>query len=384
MMPANSDSTVSEGRVMTRTRRRRLLLLLGACVVQSSIVSAQSQDTVTYYHTDAIGSVRMITDANMQVVARYEFLPFGEPWSPAPLPDVRQFAGKERDAETGFDYFGARYYMSGSGRFTTADQVLDTKKASLSPQLWNKYAYVSNNPLRKVDPDGRWEREVHYDLTRMLALAAGFNSTAAEEIATWNQRADTDSDKTPMTLFSAEQRELYHFTTLERRMELARVGLAPGRFREFGLFLHAEQDSFSHFGYGPTVGHFFSGHRPDQTWANIRRADAMVADSYSWLVHARNSPTAVPWEKLAPFVRRFNTAMSPKLKQQRLRELQAFIDEYGEVMEAQVVEGIGYGCDDVARNAIYYAKFKPGLQKGKPVRTMIIIPIEFKPEKEKE
>jgi len=64
-------------------------------------------------------------------------------------------------------------------------------------------------------------------------------------------------------------------------------------------------------------------------------------------------------------------------------KVQAFIDEYGEVMEAQVVEGIGYGCDDVARNAIYYAKFKPGLQKGKPVRTMMIIPIEFKPEMDK-
>ena len=63
-------------------------------------------------------------------------------------------------------------------------------------------------------------------------------------------------------------------------------------------------------------------------------------------------------------------------------KVQAFIDEYGEVMEANVVEGIGFGCDDVARNAIYYAKFKPGLQKGKPVRTMMIIPIEFKPEHE--
>jgi TonB family protein len=64
-------------------------------------------------------------------------------------------------------------------------------------------------------------------------------------------------------------------------------------------------------------------------------------------------------------------------------KVKAFIDEYGEVMEAEVVEGIGYGCDDVARNAIYYARFKPGLQKGKPVRTMIVIPIEFKPEMDK-
>ena len=63
-------------------------------------------------------------------------------------------------------------------------------------------------------------------------------------------------------------------------------------------------------------------------------------------------------------------------------KVQAFVDEYGEVMEAEVVEGIGYGCDDVARDAIYYAKFRPGLQKGRPVRAMIIIPIEFKPEME--
>src|SRR5687767_2423185 len=276
--------------------------MLGLGLLHSTAGAAQSQDTVIYYHMDAIGSVRMITDHAGQVVARYDFLPFGESWSPPAAPDVRQFGGKERDVETGFDYFGARYYSSGTGRFTTADRTLDLSESLHNPQRWSKYAYVSNNPLRKIDPDGRWEREVHYDLTRVLALAAGFDSTAAHEIATWNLRADTDADKSPMTLFSTEQRELYHFTTLERRIELARAGVAPGQLRQLGLFLHAEQDSFSHFGYGPAVGHLLSGHRPDQTWANSRRADAMVADSYAWLVYARNSRAAVPWEKLAPFV----------------------------------------------------------------------------------
>ena len=61
-------------------------------------------------------------------------------------------------------------------------------------------------------------------------------------------------------------------------------------------------------------------------------------------------------------------------------KVQAFIDEFGEVMSAEIVEGIGYGCDNIARNAVYYARFKPGLQKGKPIRSMIIIPIEFKPD----
>src|SRR5688572_992443 len=185
-------------RTTMRMRRLQCASVVAAwCVVGSTVAFAQSQDTVIYYQTDAIGSVRMITNANGQVLARYDFLPFGEPWGSSTNVDPRQFAGKERDAETGFDYFGARYYASNVGRFTTADQAVDVRSAIVSPQLWNKYSYVSNNPLRKIDPDGRWEREVHYDLTRTLALAAGFDSRAAANIADWNQRADTDSDKTP-------------------------------------------------------------------------------------------------------------------------------------------------------------------------------------------
>lgn len=61
-------------------------------------------------------------------------------------------------------------------------------------------------------------------------------------------------------------------------------------------------------------------------------------------------------------------------------KIKAFIDEYGEVTDAQIIEGIGFGCDDIAKNAVYFAKFKPGLQKGKPVRVMLTIPIKFNPE----
>ncbi len=61
-------------------------------------------------------------------------------------------------------------------------------------------------------------------------------------------------------------------------------------------------------------------------------------------------------------------------------KVQAFIDEFGEVIDAQVIEGIGSGCDDVARNAIYFAKFKPGMQRGKTVRAMMVIPIKFNPQ----
>jgi RHS repeat-associated protein len=60
---------------------------------------------------------------------------------------------KERDIETGLDYFGARYYASTQGRFTGADEVWKDSHVS-DPQSWNKYAYVRNNPLKYLDPTG--------------------------------------------------------------------------------------------------------------------------------------------------------------------------------------------------------------------------------------
>lgn len=58
--------------------------------------------------------------------------------------------------------------------------------------------------------------------------------------------------------------------------------------------------------------------------------------------------------------------------------IRVFIDRDGEVLDAQVVKGIGYGCDEAARLAIFYHRFKPGLLRGKRVKVQMDIPIEFK------
>jgi RHS repeat-associated protein len=119
--------------------------------------SAFAQETVIYYTTDAIGSVRMITDASGQVVERHDYLPFGEEYpltQQQPSVEKRRFGGKEHDQETGFEYFEARYYMSGTGRFTTVDP--DHVGGNVAdPQSWNAYAYARNNPFRFVDPSGQ-------------------------------------------------------------------------------------------------------------------------------------------------------------------------------------------------------------------------------------
>lgn len=66
---------------------------------------------------------------------------------------VYKFTGKERDTESGLDYFGARYDASNLGRYMTPDPLMASGHAS-DPQTWNRYTYALDNPLRFVDPDG--------------------------------------------------------------------------------------------------------------------------------------------------------------------------------------------------------------------------------------
>jgi len=70
------------------------------------------------------------------------------------------FTGKERDAESGNDYFEARYYSSAMGRFMSPDWSAKEDDpvpyADLNdPQSLNLYAYVRNNPMTREDEDGR-------------------------------------------------------------------------------------------------------------------------------------------------------------------------------------------------------------------------------------
>ena len=68
------------------------------------------------------------------------------------------FTGKERDTESGNDYFGARYYSSSMGRFMSPDWSAKAEPVPYAklddPQSLNLYAYVGNNPLTQVDADG--------------------------------------------------------------------------------------------------------------------------------------------------------------------------------------------------------------------------------------
>jgi RHS repeat-associated protein len=107
---------------------------------------------------DHLGSSRVVTNATGTVCYEADFYPYGgERAVTTTCAQNYKFTGKERDAETGNDNFGARYYPNNLGRFLTPDPLMASGRAS-NPQSWNRYAYTLNNPLRFIDPNGLEEQ----------------------------------------------------------------------------------------------------------------------------------------------------------------------------------------------------------------------------------
>lgn len=106
---------------------------------------------VYYYHPDHLGSATWITNSQGAAVEFLHYMPLGEMWynqQGSAYNERFKFTGKERDVETGYDYFGARYYASAVPSWLSVDPLSD-KYPSISP-----YAYCAWNPVMCVDPDG--------------------------------------------------------------------------------------------------------------------------------------------------------------------------------------------------------------------------------------
>ena len=108
------------------------------------VETIDSNNEVKYFHQDHLGSNRIITDPNGALVSRLDYEPFGKDLSSNNA--KYKFTGKEKDSSSLY-YFGARYYDPGIGRFTQVDPSFEPSETP--------YSYVDNNPLNKIDPDGR-------------------------------------------------------------------------------------------------------------------------------------------------------------------------------------------------------------------------------------
>lgn len=113
----------------------------------------------SFRFTDWLGTMRATTDSTGVAQGTCTGLPFGDSVTcQGDIPDPHHFTGKERDSESGNDYFFARYYSSAMGRFLSPDwaaKATPVPYAKLDdPQTLNLYGYLRNNPLGGVDADG--------------------------------------------------------------------------------------------------------------------------------------------------------------------------------------------------------------------------------------
>jgi RHS repeat-associated protein len=115
--------------------------------------SAGGNDRVwTFYSSDHLATPRLVTDLAATTVETSRNWPFGENATPAGLFQRIRFASMERDNEAARYYDHARNHEFNIGRFLAPDKARGKPEDS---QSWNRYAYVQNNPLKFVDPDGQ-------------------------------------------------------------------------------------------------------------------------------------------------------------------------------------------------------------------------------------
>ena len=160
-----------------------------------------------YKLTDHLGSTRMTYKLNFTCAAVYQnatiqymadYYSFGkivrEYTNPGTSAEKYQYTGKERDTESGYDYFNARNYHSEVGRFLSVDAL-----AGKMP-TWSPYSFCFNNLLRFVDSDGKAPNDI-------IVLNAPKGATGVGGVYAGHNAVLIGNDKTGWTFVSKEGRD---------------------------------------------------------------------------------------------------------------------------------------------------------------------------------
>lgn len=112
-----------------------------------------------YYIKDHLGTIRVTINKQGTILFAADYWPYGEKMAEynSGTGTVQRyiFTEKERDTETGYDYFGARFYDSDLVRWLTVDPLADKYPG------WSPYNYTLNNPLKFIDPNGMYVSMSH-------------------------------------------------------------------------------------------------------------------------------------------------------------------------------------------------------------------------------
>ena len=134
------------------SKRREYVYLNGSLVAERTRPIGSTAETITYQHTDALGTPVLKTSASRVILERREYEPYGKLLN-QPLASGPGFTGHDTDPDTQYTYMQQRYYDPRVGRFWSVDPV--TAYSNGDARYFNRYWYAVGNPYKFRDADGR-------------------------------------------------------------------------------------------------------------------------------------------------------------------------------------------------------------------------------------
>jgi RHS repeat-associated protein len=247
--------------------------------------SGSSSANINYLVSDQLGTPRMVFDQSgaLATTKRHDYAPFGEELFNGARTTAmgyaagdltrQKFTSKERDGETGLDYFGARYYASSLGRFAGADPLLSSAHPS-DPQSWNRFFYAANNPLKYIDPLGLYI----FDRTVTPDQQDAFNAAieqARTSLKAYGAKYGTNSKEYKKAARALEvygEKGVNNGVTVGAREGVGEGRVRPGRSKQ--IHIDFDPDAFKTKEFGDAIGHEGSHAADKREWINSGFKDA--------------------------------------------------------------------------------------------------------------
>ncbi|OOG50935.1 hypothetical protein B0E50_01720 [Rhodanobacter sp. C01] len=235
-------------------------------------------NSVTYVYTDPQGTPLAEADANGNITATYDYMPYGSQALGTP-PNGPGYTGHVNDPESGLVYMQARYYDPSVGRFISEDQEAPAAGNAFN---FNRYDYANNNPILNVDPDGRAGKIAY--LVELTATGMRKLAALSKEEAVIARRAGKN--------VVAPRRQLAH--------EIESAANDPTRIkRDPGHDLDDGSKGLPHYQSEDVTGHTF--------WGELSIISAATADDFEKLEkYAAYIPDPVPRPATADDEERWN------------------------------------------------------------------------------
>jgi RHS repeat-associated protein len=239
-------------------------------IANGQVVGRYEGATKKYYWSDHLGSTRVVVDNAGTVLQADDYYPFGLKMPGRSFVSgalaKEGFTSKERDSETGLDYFGARYYMPALGRWGVVDPLAESYPG------WSAYNFVMNNPTFLVDPNGlEPNKRQAGTLNQLIAVVdKHFSGRQANlQLLRYTERAAQGRQVGP---FGGDEGLRYVYTSKRGWLDLAHLFQAAA-------MAQAMIGDGARKGIARTVGRFYANH---ELWKNTFEIEEAQAGPTRW------------------------------------------------------------------------------------------------------